>query len=322
MTSVLPGGAARTRPTPTHPNWREYECRWAWTADGRVASLRTCEHPVRQVRHEVLALLHEGQAEVVQRSTHLGVLAAPWPGMSPALKTAFGQPRTARRLIIEHGADTLFDTRDDVVPISMTGAVEMDTGDFALDDTTGGVMRTSWGIAPVDVPTPPTTRPASALPQRLWFRATFHREATAVHVVVFEDEHGAVVHSSVEGLGETAPMASGPLTLVWRPGTRRLERAVVTVDPGDPITLTSIVTVPTALLGGLGADWPLGAWVGDAAVARRSHPLDEPLEGLAGVEHEHLCAVDGLPGCTRAIVELTALGPHAPSGLTGWTDAT
>jgi hypothetical protein len=28
----------------------------------------------------------------------------------------------------------------------------------------------------------------------------------------------------------------------------------------------------------------------------------------------------GHPGCTRAIVELTALGPHEPSGLTGWTD--
>lgn len=339
-----------------HPNRRLLYSVWAWTEEALVLA-RCSDHDGRESIHELFAASVAGPVEVLHRATHhpqathrqLGTFHKPpsiteladqpagpdghsdlvWDlgdpglamtsGMNIRLRPAAADPPAPETLMSIDPGTWVAD--DHILYRGEASAFVERDGTRWTADRAECMALLSWGVAQFDGPQAPLERPPDPLPQRLWFRVLLPA-GEGVAAAIVEDASGARIHHAAWGDRQGDLLPPGPLDLEWVPGTRRLARATLADVPsvGDRVTLTPLVTVPGALVGGLGSDWPLGAWVGDDASSRRRHPTDRLLTGLAGVEYEYLCAVEGVPEVTRAIVTLTALGPHEPSGLTGWTD--
>lgn len=307
-----------------HPGFRHERSCWAWTDDGLLLERHTV-HPVREVQHEVMAFVTGTGITVAHRSGPAEGSLPPFVGaLDVAVDAQLGPKSQLRRRVLLGPLALEVDERISVAAAMAQGAVTCQGTASPFTDATA-VVRQSTGIAPLDLPLPPLSRPPHPLPQRLWFQALAPTEHGAVWAIsIVENAAGERLHAEV--LHATAspgpPSAVGALTLDWAPATRRLARATVADvgARGAAVAFTPARTLPTAFAGGLGGDWPVGGWVGDAAAACRHLPVDVSPPGLAGVEHVHLCEVEGLPGCTHAVVEVTALGPHEPSGLSGWTD--
>ncbi len=161
---------------------------------------------------------------------------------------------------------------------------------------------------------PAGVAPPRAAPQRWWHRvAVRHRdEPTGVVVTVDQDAEGR---------------SAGPVTVAatYRPGTRWPATYAITL-PGPrsdlPRSLHLAAGSPVPLLG-LGEHhptWVPGRWHDEAAAGVERWRIDEldptdirHLHVLVRVEGE----LDGRP--VHGVAEALALGPHRPSGLTGFT---
>lgn len=184
----------------------------------------------------------------------------------------------------------------------------------------------SVGTAPVDgVPT--LGAPARTLPS--WFAADVlvpaaagddgaDPRASAIHVGVVE---------APDGVRRWATRPETPVAVEWLLGTRWPAGVVVGgtgPGPDSRITLTPVVTGAWRGLGRHDPVWGWGRWHDELAVGRQQWRLrDLDPSDPANVGALQLCRVadGGRPGTGRsAFVRTEVVGPHEPSGLSGFLD--
>ncbi len=196
-----------------------------------------------------------------------------------------------------------------------------------------GCRDRSWGQRPVGGP----SGAAPAYPQFFWLWAPINFEDGALHFDVNDYADGSRWHDAgfrVPTLepGDTPwtapvePMRSVAYDLTMESGTRWAERATITLQPwnGDAITI-DLELLLRFQMKGLGYGHPAhghGSWQGEDAVAFETISLAEvDPAGRENVHIQHLVRATTSDGRTGiGVLEILAVGPHAPTGLTGIFD--
>jgi hypothetical protein len=304
-------------PLDAHPRWREATWWWAWSDDDRLASGRWVRHRHGAVTHTVDALVSPTGVVVDHRSS--GPDVGPGAG-TPTLpyRDAPGAPTTTARRRRTDGGVLTYDLLLAAAPVVGSGPVLLWDRPSEIDGW-AGMALTAAGVDVLDLAPGPGERPLERLPHRFELLLLLPGPAGVSIGIVEHDASGRSLVGEVHHPGG-GPAGSLALDSVeWEPGIRRVRSVDLSDDRGS-LRLRTRCVLPGSLVGGLGGVWPLGGWVGDAGRRWVRAPRGARLDGLAGVQHEHLCAVEGRAGTTRAILSLTALGDHARSRLSGWTD--
>jgi len=184
----------------------------------------------------------------------------------------------------------------------------------------------SWGTRPVG------ERPAGApggLPQFFWLWAPVNFDDLCTHFDVNELPDGRRWHETAltvpVGGGEADLLRTSEWRIDWEPGTRRMRHAEIDLVPWSGPTRTVVLEpISHFQMVGLGYLHPSrnhGSWHGDHSVLVERWPV--PVPDPTALHHLHvqtLCRAtfDGRQGI--GILEQLAIGPHAPSGLTGLLD--
>ena len=120
-------------------------------------------------------------------------------------------------------------------------------------------------------------------------------------------------------------MAEVDWDITWRPGTRRADRASIRLTPasGDPLTVVMepLMDFQMLGLGYLHPTWGHGVWKGEHATEVERWRVDE-LDPMAP-QHLHvqqLCRATAGARTGIGILEILAIGPHAPAGFTELLD--
>jgi hypothetical protein len=195
-------------------------------------------------------------------------------------------------------------------------------------DAVLGTRDRSWGTRPVGERAPGAPGPA---PQFFWLWAPVNFPDACTHFDVNEEADGRRWHEfgAVIPTGEAPPDVARAVDyrLEWRPGTRRVASFEVDLVPWAAGTATTTVRLEPILdfqmlgLGYLHPEWGHGTWHGEAATTgeRWSLPVADPL----APQHLHvqtLCRATWGSRRGTGILEQLAVGPHAPTGLTGLFD--
>lgn len=216
--------------------------------------------------------------------------------------------------------------------------------------STIGARERSWGTAPVGEPV--GGAPLLHLPQELAASAIVCIGEHIVDAEIVEDEHGRRRHGSGRRtaappqdspppdpfalFAATDPAGDGPapageplrdvaFTFAWAPGTRRpagarLEVAPWNEDPAE-VELDPLVSMALRGLGYQSPDWVHGAFKAEAALGRESWRVNDlDPEDVHNLHWLSLCRARRGETQGIALLEVLPLGPHAPSGLTGFTD--
>ncbi len=203
--------------------------------------------------------------------------------------------------------------------------------------TTLGIRDRSWGVRPIGEP--PGGAPATRLPQLYWLWAPVNFDDCCTHLARVEDGEGRVTSESAFVLpvleGPAAPtygrtdlierIDSVNVDVQWRPGTRWGRAATLTFArrQAEPYILRfePILRIQAIGLGYFNEEWSHGVWKGEEAVGGMSWVLDD-LDPLAfpHLHIEQLCRVTMGDRKGVGILEQLVIGPHAPTGLTGFND--
>ncbi|HEY2430192.1 MAG TPA: hypothetical protein VGI06_14735 [Acidimicrobiales bacterium] len=190
-----------------------------------------------------------------------------------------------------------------------------------------GTRDRSWGVRPVgerDV------RPPGPLPQICWQWIPVNFDDVCTHADFQEDadgrpshRYGVVLPVIEDGAPVTAPVE--PMMAVerhidWRPGTRRADRAVLTMTAlhGEErvIELTPMLDFQMCGLGYLHPAWGHGMWKGEEVVGTEVWDLAE-LDPMApqNLHVQQLCRATMGARTGTGVLELLIVGPHRPSGF-------
>mgnify|MGYP001210835619 CR=1 FL=1 len=199
-----------------------------------------------------------------------------------------------------------------------------------------GSRDLSWGVRPVGERTP---EPPGPPPQFFWLWAPVNFPDVCTHFDVQEDaagvrwhHNGVVLPAADGGPGGFDPSGSGGESMAevdwditWRPGTRRADRASIRLTPasGDPLTVVMepLMDFQMLGLGYLHPTWGHGVWKGEHATEVERWRVDE-LDPMAP-QHLHvqqLCRATAGARTGIGILEILAIGPHAPAGFTELLD--
>ena len=200
-----------------------------------------------------------------------------------------------------------------------------------------GSRDRSWGVRPVGEPVP---EPPGALPQFFWLWAPVNFGDLCTHFDVQEDARGHRWHHNGVRLPVADPDASswfdpaGPggeqmaaveWSIAWRPGTRRADRATITLSPATGedtvVDLEPVLDFQMLGLGYLHPTWGHGVWKGEAATeVERWRPADLDPMLPQHLHVQQLCRATSAGRQGTGILEILAIGPHAPSGFTELLD--
>jgi len=214
------------------------------------------------------------------------------------------------------------------------GVISLDGRDITVDPArTWATRDRSWGTRPVGAALQ-TNRPAAA-PRVFWLWAPLHFDDLCTHAALHEHpdgrrwlETGLIVPLDEAGGG--APHAGADelslsYDIEWQPGRREAKRATITLTPrtGAPhrIELETLYTFRMRGIGYSHPTWSHGSNHGDLEVGRESIALDD-FDPLAPSSLHLQNIVRARMGDRTGIgvLEQIALGPHEPTGLTGFTD--
>ncbi len=209
-----------------------------------------------------------------------------------------------------------------------SGHLTVDDTRLEIDPRTHVAQRErSWGIEPVGEPV--GGAPRLRLPQRAWIAAAAHFARTDLHTATVEDELGRARHADAQRVSadEVAPepLRDHAWAIEWQPATRRPAAATLRATPwnGPPFEV-ALVPVAAMALRGLGShspDWGHGSFKAEAAVGReRWIVADLDPTDVHNLHWLQVCHAAGPDGDGVGLLEVLPLGPHRPSGLTGFTD--
>ena len=201
-----------------------------------------------------------------------------------------------------------------------------------------GCRDRSWGVRPVG------ERESSGAPAAgpggffwLWAPLNFDDVCTHFDSNEYPDgrpwhRYGAIIPvlSSADGPvygpdAQVEPMRHADWHIDWESGTRRARAASIELTPWrgetERIDLEPILTFQMLGLGYLHSSWNHGTWHGELAVDAESWVLADldPLD----MQHIHVQQLVRATWGDRVgigVLEQLALGPHEPSGLTGFFD--
>ncbi|HEV3213666.1 MAG TPA: hypothetical protein VGZ03_09755 [Acidimicrobiales bacterium] len=216
------------------------------------------------------------------------------------------------------------------------GWVELDGERCDLGATTTyGTKDRSWGIRRLADPTP--AAPSRAAPQLFFLWAPIHFEDEGLLVSRFEDEHGVAwsqTAATIELLGERAspvdPKAAhhcraSSCEVTYVPGLRRASHCDLRlVEEGGAASVVALEPVLTFRMRGAGYFHPTyahGRYHGELVVDGEVHEVDAL--DTTSVHDVHVQQVVRATWGDRrglGVLEQLAIGPHAPSGLTGLLD--
>lgn len=201
-----------------------------------------------------------------------------------------------------------------------------------------GTKDRSWGIRPVGMPEMDGA-PRLEMPQFFFLWAPIQWKQRCTHFATFEEADGRAWHqdgaivpayenvAGIPGVNDPAIRYMGRVEhkLEYEPGTRRARRADITlVERGGArheIALESLLTFQMKGIGYQHPEWGHGHWKGELAIGGDSWKQSD-LDPLA-IDNVHTQQVmrarlgdeEGV-----GVMEQIALGPHEPSGLTGFLD--
>lgn len=218
------------------------------------------------------------------------------------------------------------------------GWIELDGRRIAVGSAGGGarcvgVRDRSWGVRQIGerIPGPPSA------PQFFWIWTPTVFDDVCVHAAVNHDADGRPWHQSgavVPVLGDGEPTLdpgrvqraeSAALDVRWQRGTRWAESPTIRLGiwNGEPIEVVyePFLRFQMSGIGYLHPTWGHGCWVGADECTRDAIELDSVNPADPTMVHVQALSVArwgdrvGL-----GVVEQLALGPHAPTGLTGIVD--
>lgn len=196
----------------------------------------------------------------------------------------------------------------------------------------------SWGVRPVGEPETGGA-PILELPTFSFLWAPIHWPDRCTHFGMFEDPEGRPWHfdgavmPAYENLAEIPPvedprtrkMVSGERRIVYVPGTRRAQSAVIAMTDraGERIemSLDPLLCFQMKGIGYTHPDWGHGRWKGELAIGGESWKTSD-IDPLA-FENLHIQQVmRARMGSEEGIgvMEQFCIGPHAPSGFTDLID--
>jgi hypothetical protein len=184
------------------------------------------------------------------------------------------------------------------------------------------------------------------IPQICWLWAPLHFDDVCTHLASHERANGerwlesALIVPTLDG--PTAP-TYGPETeaalrhlknleheLHWEKGRREIAEAALTFTEGDGprqrIELEKLFTFRLNSIGYTHEKWSHGSIHGELAVERETvNVAEQDPEAIPNIHIQTLCKArwDDGAGTVRegvGILEQLVLGPHEPTGLTGFTD--
>lgn len=201
-----------------------------------------------------------------------------------------------------------------------------------------GTKDRSWGIRPVGAPEMDGA-PRLEMPQFFFLWAPLQWKDRCTHFGVFENGDGSRWHAD----GAIAPAYENPAdipgvtdpairymvavehSLEYVKGTRRAHRArLALIERGGArheISLESLLTFQMKGIGYTHPEWGHGHWKGELAIAGeswKSADLDPLAFDNLHTQQVMRARMGGEEGI--GVMEQIAIGPHEPSGLTGFMD--
>lgn len=313
-----------------YPNRRVMDAAFSVVRDGRQHVVRasrlapaeptdTTVGPIRVRVHEPMRVLHVHVAE-----NAFGVAAdlAFYARTAPIEEPRFTRRDTGGRLVMDATRLTQFGFWE--------GTLRLGTETVVVDPArTPGARDRSWGVRPVGEP---EGGAPVGIPQFFWLWAPVHFDDLCTHFDVNEDADGRRWHAAgmvattgAFDAGTVEHVAEVDYRIAWQPGTRRAQRAEITLRPYDRaplvVALEPVLTFQMRGLGYLDPEWGHGVWKGEHAVDGVCWTLAEldPLDPRH-VHVQQLCRARVGDREGLGVLEQLVIGPHAPSGLTGILD--
>jgi len=245
---------------------------------------------------------------------------------------ALEEPRHARH----DGSRVVMDVTRATQLGTWEGWVELDGERLDLGArTTYGTKDRSWGVRRLGEPTP--AAPSRSTPQLFFLWAPINFEDAGLHVTRFEDEHG-VPWSQTAATLELLAEASSPVDaaaahhfraswcdVAYVPGLRRASGAHLHLI--DAVGASSVVALEPVLafrMRGAGYFHPTyahGRYHGQLVVDGEVHDVDDlDTTSLHDVHVQQVVRATWGDRRGIGVLEQLAIGPHAPSGLTGLLD--
>lgn len=216
------------------------------------------------------------------------------------------------------------------------GTVVLDGDELRIDPTeVSGTRDRSWGVRPVGEQIQVVRQPMPF--QVFWLWAPLHFGDRFTHLALHEHEDGrrwletALVLHPIPS--DAPPWAKAGVRechdidyeLEWEPGRREIRRARLSFyDPVEGETHIEVEKVFTFRMRGIGywhPAWGHGSYHGQLETGRESIRLDDfdPTD-FASIHLQNLVIAKMGDRRGVGVVEQIALGPHRPSGLTGFLD--
>lgn len=316
-----------------YPHLNIIDASFCWLSGGKQVNL----HASRPLGMERMDTRVGGIAiEVIEPLKRLRVTVdAPEQGIRADLTFAgrafpLEEPRFTRRT----GPRVLMDMTRMTQNGSYEGWVEVDG---TRRDVSGfvGTRDRSWGVRPIGSPDAQPHAPPM-VPQFYWLWSPCVMEGGDLYFHTNDDATGATWNRRAAwrpiggGADDEKHWTGASIDVRWQPGTRRAEAAELTLTDAEGETRVAFDIGETFLMLGLGyghPEWAHGLNHGASeAVAREDFVVAEraPMQP----HHIHVQTLVGVtmtaPGGSvrrgKGVLEQLAIGPHAPSGLTGILD--
>lgn len=215
-----------------------------------------------------------------------------------------------------------------------SGWIEHDGERITVDPASWlGSRDRSWGIRGVGG-REPNLAPDGPGPAFYWLWSPLNFPDINLLFDVNETATGARWHENAQ----MAPVGSDPMELAklvregthayeitWKPGTRHATAFDMTLTHADAVRTLHLDVVNTFFMPGIGymhPTWGHGMFVGaDARTHDEYVTADIDESELAWQHVQHLVrATQGDGSVGHGLLEMLLIGPHDPSGFTGWTD--
>jgi len=222
------------------------------------------------------------------------------------------------------------------------GTVWLDGTTIDVDPATTVATRDrSWGFRPVGAPTP-TNRPVER-PRAFWLWAPLHFDGFCTHMLLHEHADGrrwletamlvpaapvapaAAVAAGAWPPGEPVEWSELGYDIEWEPGRRELRRAELSATDAaggrQTIVVEKLFSFRMRGIGYLHPTWGHGSAHGVLEVGREDLVLDEldPLD-LSSLHVQNVVRARLGDHVGVGVVEQLVLGPHEPTGITGFLD--
>ncbi len=238
-----------------------------------------------------------------------------------------------------HGGIQIMDVTRFTQNGTWEGWVAIDGVRIELDPRVArGTRDRSWGIRGVGEPQGGI--PTSRMPQVYWLWGPCNFDDECTYIAIFDDAEGTrfYQHSLVAPVrtraddphidhgGIAQRFRDTPFSMAYQPGTRRARNARMELHPFGPgpireLTFETLYTFQMCGISYSHPEWAHGTWKGELAIGVDEWNLAEVNTLAAHNLHiQNFCKVslDGKPGW--GVLEQIAIGPHAPTGLTGALD--